>query len=135
MRRDVAIAVVVGLLSGGASAAYSEFRLSRALQTRPPIVVIDYSAVAKALQGGRPVSEIEPVFAQLKAAAAKLRAQGFLVVNGANIEGAPEHLMVRAAASLSPVSGGTAVPARPADEGIAPDVAAKIVQELFPQAK
>jgi hypothetical protein len=133
MRREVATAIAVCLVAAAISTGYTEWRLARILQTRPPIVVIDYSAVAKALQDGRPVTEIEPVFAQLKAAAAKLRAQGFLVVNGANLEGAPEHLIVRASPPAPPAKPLAAPPA--ADEGIAPDVAAKIVQELFPQSR
>jgi hypothetical protein len=64
------------------------------LATRPPLVVLDYTPVATALAEGAPPQEIQPHFAELKRRAAVFRQAGYLVLNAAAVDSAPDHVRV-----------------------------------------
>jgi hypothetical protein len=99
------LAAVLAL--GVAGAAFIRFgvldrvdRLEAALAQRPPVAVIDYGAIQEALAAGATPAELHGSFAAVKERAAALRARGFLVINRAAVETAPEALVVQAAPVL-----------------------------------
>ena len=69
-------------------------KLEAGLATRPPLVVLDYTPVATALAEGAPPQEIQPHFAELKRRAAVFRRAGYLVLNAAAVDSAPDHARV-----------------------------------------
>ncbi len=69
--------------------------LKAELDARPPVAVVDYAPVAAAVADGRAPEEIEPLFRALKERAAALREDGYLVLNRAAIDGAPDAFVVR----------------------------------------
>jgi hypothetical protein len=75
-------------------------RLEAALAQRPPVAVIDYGAIQEALAAGATPAELHGSFAAVKERAEALRARGFLVINRAAVETAPEALVVQAAPVL-----------------------------------
>lgn len=67
--------------------------LEAALKARPPLAVVDYAAVSKAIAAGAGPEAVEPVFVSIKERAARLGEAGFLVVNRASVESAPPGLV------------------------------------------
>ncbi len=102
-RIDWVVVAAVAVL-GVAGAAYLKLGvvdriadLEAALQSRPPLAVIDYASIQEALAAGAAPADIQPAFAAVKGRAAALREQGFLVINRAAVETAPDRLLLTAA--------------------------------------
>jgi hypothetical protein len=70
--------------------------LEAALAERPPLAVVDYGAIQQALAAGASPAELQPAFAQVKAEAAEKSRAGYLVINRAALEAAPERLVFSA---------------------------------------
>lgn len=102
-RIDWVVVAAVAVL-GVAGAAYLKLGvvdriadLEAALQSRPPLAVIDYASIQEALAAGASPADIQPAFAAVKGRAAALKEQGYLVINRAAVETAPDQLMLPAA--------------------------------------
>jgi hypothetical protein len=85
--------LLVGALLWAQGATIDALRAE--LDARPPVAVIDYAPVATAVAEGVAPEAIEPLFRAIKERSEALRAEGFLVLNRAAIDGAPEALVVR----------------------------------------
>lgn len=114
-------------LLGLAGAAFVRFgvldrveKLEAALAQRPPVAVIDYGAIQEALAAGATPAELHGSFAAVKERAAALRARGFLVINRAAVETAPEALVIEAAPVLRAPSVGNGTVARAAPPSVVP---------------
>jgi hypothetical protein len=72
-------------------------QLEAALETRPPVAVIDYGSIQTALAAGASPMELQPAFAAVKEQAADLQRRGYLVINRAALESAPRDLVIASA--------------------------------------
>ena len=87
----LAAAPVIGLAGGYVGAEIARARLSDALATRPPVVIVD---VAGALDG-LPASETDAVIARFKETAARLADSGVLVLHAQAVLAAPDDAYLR----------------------------------------
>ena len=78
----------------GTHSLWEESRLSDRLTLMTPIVILDRSAVLKSLSITAESSERERVTQNLKELAARYAKEGFLVIDGGWVLGAPEDVYV-----------------------------------------
>lgn len=100
--------LLVGALLWAQGATIDALRAE--LDARPPVAVIDYAPVAAAVAEGVAPEAIEPLFRAIKERSETLRAEGFLVLNRAAIDGAPEALVVRVDPPPAAVARASALP-------------------------
>lgn len=118
---------MMGVVAGVASYATYLFaersldaRLEAFAANRPPIAVIDYSAVYDALKAGRPHSELDAEFKRIGAAGDRLAGAGYLVFTSAQVVKVPEGSMIAAKPPEAPTIEVT-IPQRPLDLGTVVD--------------
>jgi hypothetical protein len=66
------------------------------LALRPPIAVVDYGSIQAALVAGASPADLQPAFAEVKSLAAAYGRDGYLVINRAALEAAPQRLVFEA---------------------------------------
>lgn len=66
------------------------------LAVRPPIAVVDYGSIQAALVAGASPADLQPAFAEVKSLAAAYGREGYLVINRAALEAAPQRLVFEA---------------------------------------
>ncbi len=109
---------------------------------RPAIVLLDYGPIARAITAGVSPQQIQPLLVELKRRSAALKDAGYLVLNAANVDGAPSELVIGLtgdeevrlrSASTADVSAPTAPASKAADGGTAlsPAEASELLSDLF----
>lgn len=66
------------------------------LALRPPVAVVDYGSIQAALVAGASPADLQPAFAEVKSLAAAYGREGYLVINRAALEAAPQRLVFEA---------------------------------------
>lgn len=86
----------LALLAAGAliSSHWRISALEAELASRPQIAIVDYSKLTSALAAGVSPLEMKPAFDNLKARANAFAGEGWLVINRASLEAAPEELII-----------------------------------------
>lgn len=92
--RSLSIALLTSLATTGLALLAGYWFLENQLATRPPIAVIDYGPIAKALALGTPAKDIQPFLSATKRRAAAYQEAGYVVINSASIDAAPEDVFV-----------------------------------------
>ena len=101
------------------AAAAGAWFIRNELALRPPIAVIDYSPIANAVSLGVPLHQIQPYLHETRRRARAYQAAGFIVINAASVDAAPDEAFVpplddlpeawhgaaSAASTISPLSG------------------------------
>lgn len=88
---DIALLAMAGLAAAALITAHWRIgRLEAALQARPPVAVADYGRISEALALGAAPEIMRAAFESVKAEAARLAAEGYLVINRATLEAAPD---------------------------------------------
>ena len=94
MRRIILTSLTVSLGITVVAAAAGVWLIRSELAIRPPIAVIDYSPIANAVSLGVPLEQIQPFLRETKRRAAAYQAAGFIVINAASIDAAPDEVFV-----------------------------------------
>lgn len=64
------------------------------LAIRPPIAIVDYSPIANAVALGVPLDKIQPYLGETKRRAQAYQAAGYIVINAASVDAAPDDVFV-----------------------------------------
>lgn len=94
MKRIIFTAFAISLGTTAVTAAAGAWLIRNELATRPPIAVIDYSPIANAVSLGVPLDQIQPFLREIKRRASAYQAAGFIVINAASIDAAPDEVFV-----------------------------------------
>ncbi len=98
--RSLSIALLTNLAATGTALLAGYGFLENQLATRPPIAVIDYEPIANALALGASTNDIQPFLSAIKRRAAAYQEAGYVVINSASIDAAPEDVFVPALDNL-----------------------------------
>ena len=94
MKRIILSSLAVSLGTTAVAAAAGVWFVRSELAIRPPIAVIDYSPIANAVSLGVPLDQIQPYLREIKRRAAAYQAAGFIVINAASVDAAPDEVFV-----------------------------------------
>ncbi len=83
---SIAVAAIVGV--AGVWAVQDE------LAKRPPIAIVDYGPIVNALDAGEQPSAIEPYLLAIKRRSAAYEKAGYVVINAASVDAAPNDVYV-----------------------------------------
>ena len=94
MKRIVLTSLAVSLGTTVVAAAAGAWLIRNELAVRLPIAVIDYSPIANAVSLGVPLDQIQPYLRETKRRASAYQAAGFVVINAASVDAAPDEVFV-----------------------------------------
>ena len=94
MMRMLALSLAISLGTTTVAAAVATWLIREELATRPPIAIIDYGPIGNAVSLGVPPDKIQPYFAEIKRRSQAYRAAGYIVINAASVDAAPDEIFV-----------------------------------------
>ena len=92
--RLIATSLAISLGTTSIAAAVATWLIREELATRPPIAIIDYGLIGNAVSLGVPPETIQPYFAEIKRRAHAYEAAGYIVINAASVDAAPDEMFV-----------------------------------------
>ncbi len=92
--RPFVTSLIISLCTTAITAATATWLIREELATRPPIAIIDYGVIGNAVSLGVPPETIQPYFAEIKRRAQAYEAAGYIVINAASVDAAPDEMFV-----------------------------------------
>ena len=92
--RLIATSLAISLGTTTIAAAVATWLIREELATRPPMAIIDYGVIGNAVSLGVPPETIQPYFAEIKRRAQAYQAAGYIVINAASVDAAPDEMFV-----------------------------------------
>jgi hypothetical protein len=94
MKHIIVTSLAVSLGTTALAVAAGTWLIRNELAIRPPIAVIDYGPIANAVSLGVPLDQIQPYLRETKRRASAYQAAGFIVINAASVDAAPDEVFV-----------------------------------------
>lgn len=94
--RMIATSLAISLGTTAIATAVGTWIIRNELATRPPIAIVDYSPIANAVSLGVPLDKIQPYLSETKRRAHAYQAAGYVVINAASVDAAPDDVFVPA---------------------------------------
>jgi len=92
--RLIATSLAISLGTTSIAAAVATWLIREELATRPPMAIVDYGVIGNAVSLGVPPETIQPYFAEIKRRAQAYEAAGYIVINAASVDAAPDEMFV-----------------------------------------
>ncbi|MDH3661103.1 MAG: hypothetical protein OEU92_13945 [Alphaproteobacteria bacterium] len=92
--RLIAMSLAISLGTTTMAAAVGTWLIREELATQPLIAIIDYGLIGNAVSLGVPPETIQPYFAEIKRRAQAYQAAGYIVINAASVDAAPDEMFV-----------------------------------------
>ncbi|MEZ5933201.1 MAG: hypothetical protein R3F54_14870 [Alphaproteobacteria bacterium] len=92
--RPFITSLIISLGATAITAATATWLIREELAARPPIAIIDYGPIGNAVSLGVPPESIQPYFAEIKRRAQAYEAAGYIVINAASVDAAPDEMFV-----------------------------------------
>lgn len=92
--RMIATSLAISLTTTMAAAVAGTWAIRNELAKRPPIAIVDYSPIANAVSLGMPLDKIQPYLRETKRRAQAYQAAGYIVINAASVDAAPDDVFV-----------------------------------------
>ena len=94
MNRTILTSLAISLGTTAVAAGVGAWFIRNELAMRPPIAVIDYGPIANAVSLGVPLDQIQPYLREIKRRASAYQTAGFVVINAASVDAAPDEVFV-----------------------------------------
>ena len=94
MKRLILTSLAISLAATVMTAGVGAWFIRNELAIRPPIAVIDYGPIANAVSLGVALDQIQPYLRETKRRASAYQAAGFIVINAASVDAAPDEVFV-----------------------------------------
>ena len=94
MNHIILVSLAISLGTTAVAVGVGAWFIRNELAMRPPIAVIDYGPIANAVSLGVPLDQIQPYLRETKQRASAYQAAGFIVINAASVDAAPDEIFV-----------------------------------------
>ena len=92
--RMIVISIATSLATTAIAATIAIWLIREELALRPPIAIVDYGPIGNAVALGESPDKIQPYFAEIKRRAQAYEAAGYIVINAASVDAAPDEIFV-----------------------------------------
>ena len=92
--RPFVTSLIISLGTTAITAATATWLVREELAARPPIAIVDYSPIGNAVSLGVPPETIQPYFTEIKRRVQAYEAAGYIVINAASVDAAPDEMFV-----------------------------------------
>lgn len=94
MMRMIATSLAISLVTTMIAAGAGTWAIRNELAMRPPIAIVDYSPIANVVSLGVPLDKIQPYLSEIKRRAQAYQTSGYIVINSASVDAAPDDVFV-----------------------------------------
>ena len=92
--RTMLISLGISLAVTAVAGTVGIWAVQNELAERPPIAIVDYGPLAAALNAGEAPAAVQPYLAEFKRRAAAYRKAGYVVINAASVDAAPDDVYI-----------------------------------------
>ena len=92
--RTMLTSLGISLLVTAVAGTVGVWAVRNELAERPPIAIVDYGPLAAALNGGEKPAAVQPYLAEFKRRAVAYRKAGYVVINAASVDAAPDDVYI-----------------------------------------